>query len=105
MAFLTRESAMRRVAFPFLFGSVYWVVASKSIFFHIYYSLIIVLTLTFGAAYFIYLEKFEDNAEIIHVRLFPLPYSSSGARCDDRQDEELSRCAEVGNHQGKHETG
>ena len=55
LALLTRESAMRRVWIPFLFGSlVYWVVASKSIFFHIYYSLIIVWTLTFGAAYFIH---------------------------------------------------
>ena len=55
LALLTRESSMRRVWIPFLFGSlVYWVVASKSIFFHIYYSLIIVWTLTFGAAYFIH---------------------------------------------------
>jgi len=55
LALLTRETAMRRVWVPFLFGSlVYWVVASKSIFFHIYYSLIIVWTLTFGAAYFIH---------------------------------------------------
>jgi len=55
LAFLTRESAMRRVWIPFLFGSlVYWIVASKSIFFHIYYSLIIVLTLTLSAAYFIF---------------------------------------------------
>lgn len=56
LALLTRESAMRRVWVPFLFGSIiYWVVASKSIFFHIYYSLIIVWTLTFAAAYFIHL--------------------------------------------------
>jgi len=55
LALVTRESAMRRVWVPFLFGSlVYWVVASKSIFFHVYYSLIIVWTLTFGAAYFIH---------------------------------------------------
>jgi hypothetical protein len=55
LALLTRESAMRRVWVPFLFGSlVYWVAASKSIFFHIYYSLIIVWTLTFSAAYFIH---------------------------------------------------
>lgn len=55
LAFLTRERAMRRIWIPFLFGSlVYWVVASKAIFFHIYYSLIIVLTLTFSAAYFMH---------------------------------------------------
>jgi hypothetical protein len=55
LALLTRESAMRRVWIPFLLGAlVYWVVASKSIFFHVYYSLIIVWTLTFGAAYFIH---------------------------------------------------
>ena len=55
LALLTRESAMRRVWVPFLFGSIiYWVAASKSIFFHIYYSLIIVWTLTFSAAYFIH---------------------------------------------------
>ena len=55
LALVTRDSAMRRVWVPFLFGSlVYWVVASKSIFFHVYYSLIIVWTLTIGAAYFIH---------------------------------------------------
>ena len=55
LAFLTRENAMRRVCIPFLFGSlVYWVVASKSIFIHIYYSLIIMITLTICAAYFIH---------------------------------------------------
>lgn len=55
LALLTRETAMRRVWIPFLFGSlVYWVAASKSIFFHIYYSMIIVWTLTFAAAYFIH---------------------------------------------------
>jgi len=52
LAFVTREKPMRRVWVPFIFGSiVYWVVASKAIFFHIYYSLIIVLTLTMSAAY------------------------------------------------------
>jgi hypothetical protein len=55
LALITRENAMRRVWIPFLFGSVvYWIVASKSIFFHIYYSMIIVITLTLGAAYFMY---------------------------------------------------
>lgn len=55
LALMTREGAMKRVWVPFLFGSlVYWVAASKSIFFHIYYSLIIVWTLTFSAAYFIH---------------------------------------------------
>jgi hypothetical protein len=52
LAFVTREKPMRRVWIPFVFGSlVYWVVASKAIFFHIYYSLVIVLTLTVSAAY------------------------------------------------------
>jgi hypothetical protein len=55
LALLTRERSMRRVWVPFLFGSIiYWVAASKSIFFHIYYSLIIAWTLTFSAAYFIH---------------------------------------------------
>ena len=52
LAVVTREKPMRRVWIPFVFGSlVYWVVASKAIFFHIYYSLIIVFTLTMSAAY------------------------------------------------------
>lgn len=56
MAFLARETAMRKVAIPFVFGStVYWIIASKSIFIHIYYSLIIMITLTIGAAYVIHL--------------------------------------------------
>ena len=55
LGFLTRENAMRRVWVPFLLGSlIYWVVASKSIFFHIYYSLIITFTLTISAAYFMH---------------------------------------------------
>jgi Dolichyl-phosphate-mannose-protein mannosyltransferase len=55
LALVTREKAMGRIWFPFLFGSVvYWIVASKSIFFHIYYSMIIVITLTLAAAYFMY---------------------------------------------------
>ncbi|MGE5753273.1 MAG: ArnT family glycosyltransferase, partial [Deltaproteobacteria bacterium] len=55
LAMATREKAMRRVWVPFLFGSVvYWIVASKSIFFHIYYSMIIMITLTTAAAYFMY---------------------------------------------------
>jgi len=55
LALMTREGAMKRVWVPFLFGSfIYWVAASKSIFFHIYYSLIIVWTLSFSAAYFIH---------------------------------------------------
>jgi hypothetical protein len=72
LALLTREKAMRRVWLPFAFGSlVYWVVASKSIFFHIYYSLIIVLTLTAGAAYFIdfVVRNFRPDLQRIVVYL------------------------------------
>jgi len=63
MAFLARETAMRKVAIPFVFGStVYWIIASKSIFIHIYYSLIIMITLTIGAAYVIHfiLRNFKE---------------------------------------------
>jgi len=55
LAIAVKENAMRRIWIPFAFGSlVYWVAASKAIFFHIYYTLIIVLTLTMSAAYFIH---------------------------------------------------
>jgi hypothetical protein len=70
LALITRENAMRRVWIPFLFGSlVYWVVASKAIFFHIYYSLIIVMTLTFSAAYFIHFvaRNFKNSLQKIII--------------------------------------
>jgi hypothetical protein len=55
LAIVTREKPMRRVWIPFVIGSlVYWVLASKAIFFHIYYSFIIVLTLTLSAAYIVH---------------------------------------------------
>jgi hypothetical protein len=54
-ALLMRERPMRKVWIPFAFGSVlYWIVASKSIFFHLYYTMIIMITLTISAAYFIH---------------------------------------------------
>ena len=70
MAFLTRETAMRKVALPFVFGStVYWIIASKSVFIHIYYSLIIMITLTIGAAYLIYLilRNFKELTQKIVI--------------------------------------
>jgi len=55
LAFLMRERTVQRIVGAFVTGSlVYWIVASKAIFFHIYYSFIIVMTLTLGAAYAAY---------------------------------------------------
>lgn len=71
LALATRESAMRRVWVPFLFGSiVYWIVASKSIFFHIYYSMIIVITLTLAAAYFMYFVIVHFRPWILRAVIF-----------------------------------
>ena len=88
MAFLARETAMRKVAFPFVFGSaVYWIIASKSIFIHIYYSLIIMVTLTIGAAYIIYLilsnfkgltQKIVISACLLSIILPPVLDATSG---------------------------
>ena len=61
---------MRKVAFPFVFGSaVYWIIASKSIFIHIYYSLIIMITFTIGAAYIIYfiVRNFKELTQKIII--------------------------------------
>ena len=110
LALLTRESAMRRVWVPFLFGSIiYWVAASKSIFFHIYYSLIIVWTLTFGAAYFIHFllgnlkNAMQKSIVVIGFLSLILPPVVDATTGRMRNFVDVRSGGSV--HQGEHETG
>jgi hypothetical protein len=53
--FVTKNARFKNVIYSFIVGSlIYWVIASKAIFFHNYYTMIIMITFSLLAAFFLY---------------------------------------------------
>ena len=95
MIFSTRGGDLKRVASAFLIGSIiYWITASKAMFFHDYYTIIIMISFSLYAAvtlYYIQTNISHNRAKIIVLMLFavlviPRSYEGTVSRLGRSQD-------------------